>query len=137
MEYNLLIKNMESQKVKFKILVVDDEECIRECLCYVLGKNGFIVEDAENGEVALKKIAQDKPDIIILDILMPVLDGLETLKRLRQNPQTRDIPVIFFSAQNSKNTIHRDYPMAGAPVIYLEKPCDINILLAPITRLKN
>jgi two-component system alkaline phosphatase synthesis response regulator PhoP len=84
---------------KGKILVVDDEIYIVHILDFSLGIEGYEVMTALDGEQALAKVAQDRPDLIVLDIMMPKLDGYETCKALKGNPETRDIPVILLSAK--------------------------------------
>jgi len=84
---------------KGKILVVDDEIYIVHILDFSLGIEGYEVMTALDGEQALAKVAQEKPDLIVLDIMMPKLDGYETCKALKGNPDTRDIPVILLSAK--------------------------------------
>jgi two-component system alkaline phosphatase synthesis response regulator PhoP len=84
---------------KGKILVVDDEIYIVHILDFSLGVEGYDVMTALDGEQALAKVAQDKPDLIVLDIMMPKLDGYETCKALKSDPETQDIPVILLSAK--------------------------------------
>jgi len=84
---------------KGKILVVDDEIYIVHILDFSLGVEGYDVMTALDGEQALAKVAQDKPDLIVLDIMMPKLDGYETCKALKSAPETQDIPIILLSAK--------------------------------------
>ena len=84
---------------KGRILVVDDEVYIVHILDFSLGMEGYEVVTALDGEQALEKVAQQKPDLIVLDIMMPKLDGYETCKALKGNADTRDIPVILLSAK--------------------------------------
>ena len=84
---------------KGKILVVDDEVYILHILDFSLGAEGFDVLTANNGEEAIAKAVQELPDLIVLDIMMPVLDGYETLRRLKREPKTKDIPVILLTAK--------------------------------------
>jgi len=79
-----------------KILIVDDEESIRFLYKEELEEEGYIVECAKNGEEALEKLCLFKPDLISLDIKMPVMDGIEALKRIRE--KERKLPVILCSA---------------------------------------
>ncbi len=79
-----------------KILVVDDEESIRFLYKEELEEEGYIVECAKNGEEALEKLAAFQPDLISLDIKMPVMDGIEALKRIRE--KERHLPIILCSA---------------------------------------
>ncbi len=84
---------------KGRILVVDDEVYIVHILDFSLGMEGYEVVTALDGEQALEKVAQQKPDLIVLDIMMPKLDGYETCKALKSREETKDIPVILLSAK--------------------------------------
>ena len=84
---------------KGKILVVDDEIYIVHILDFSLGMEGYEVITALDGEQALEKARAEKPDLIVLDIMMPKLDGYETCKILKAEPETKDIPVILLSAK--------------------------------------
>ncbi len=124
---------MNAQKKKTKVLIVDDEDVIRDCIAYLLKKRGFISEGASNGKEALEKVRRDKPDIIIMDIVMPVLDGLQACKQLRENPDTQDIPIILLSSHEPLGQIIQGMP--GAAIKYIEKPCDLEYLLTEINNL--
>jgi DNA-binding response OmpR family regulator len=84
---------------KGKILVVDDEIYIVHILDFSLGMEGYTVVTALDGEQALEKARAEKPDLIVLDIMMPKLDGYETCKRLKADDATKAIPVILLSAK--------------------------------------
>lgn len=84
---------------KGKILVVDDEIYIVHILDFSLGMEGYEVVTALDGEQALHKVKSDKPDLVVLDIMMPKLDGYETCKILKTDPETKNIPVILLSAK--------------------------------------
>ncbi len=84
----------------FKILVIDDEEHIRRILQFQLQKNGYTVSTAENGEVALEMVRRESPDLIILDLMMPRMDGFEVCRRLRGDFQTNQIPIIMLTAKS-------------------------------------
>ncbi len=84
---------------KGRILVVDDEIYIVHILDFSLGMEGYEVITALDGELALEKARAEKPDLIVLDIMMPKLDGYETCKRLKADATTKDIPVILLSAK--------------------------------------
>ena len=84
---------------KGKILVVDDEIYIVHILDFSLGMEGYEVITALDGEQAIEKAHAEKPDLIVLDIMMPKLDGYETCKALKGDSETRDIPVILLSAK--------------------------------------
>jgi DNA-binding response OmpR family regulator len=84
---------------KGKILVVDDEIYIVHILDFSLGMEGYEVVTALDGEQALEKLHSERPDLIVLDIMMPKLDGYEVCKAIKSSPQTRHIPVILLSAK--------------------------------------
>ena len=84
---------------KGKILVVDDEIYIVHILDFSLGMEGYEVLTALDGEQALEKARAEKPDLIVLDIMMPKLDGYETCKLLKAGDETKNIPVILLSAK--------------------------------------
>ncbi len=84
-----------------RVLVVDDEKDIVELIRYNLDNEGYDVIPAYNGKEALEKISS-RPDLIILDLLMPVLDGFETCKRLKATPATAAIPIMFLTASSSE-----------------------------------
>ena len=84
---------------KGRILVVDDEIYIVHILDFSLGMEGYEVLTALDGEQALERLKSDKPDLIVLDIMMPKLDGYEVCRAIKSNPDTRNIPVILLSAK--------------------------------------
>jgi two-component system, OmpR family, response regulator len=85
-----------------KVLVVDDEEHITEMLAMGLGLNGFAVERAANGRDALSAIEQGRPDLVVLDVMLPDLDGFEVARRLRQaEGASTHVPIIFLTARDA------------------------------------
>jgi DNA-binding response OmpR family regulator len=82
----------------FKVLVVDDEFEIRDVLSRFLTEEGYEIILASNGEEALELVERENPQVVLLDILMPGIDGIETCKRLKENEKTRFIPVIMATA---------------------------------------
>jgi DNA-binding response OmpR family regulator len=82
------------------ILIVDDELSILVPIKFLLEKNDYHVDLAQSGRDALDKIAQSKPDLILLDIMLPDLDGYEIFQMIRENPQWDDIKVIYLTAKN-------------------------------------
>ena len=103
-----------------KILVVDDETNLLQMISQTLTKAGYSVTTSEDGKDALEKVTQSRPDIIILDIMMPYLDGFEVLQALRRKQETRNIPVIFLTAKNNDMDIFKGW-QAGVNC-YLIKP---------------
>ncbi len=82
-----------------KVLVVDDEEYIQHILNFSFGAEGYEVITASDGDEAIKKAKEEHPDIIVLDIMMPKMDGYEACRRLKSDPETRGIPVILLTAK--------------------------------------
>ncbi len=103
-----------------KILVVDDEPHIRKILQFLLEQEGFQVTPAENGEVALEKLKTFTPDLILLDVMMPRMDGFTVLQHLRDNFQTSWIPVIMLTAKGESSEKVRG--LKGGANDYLTKP---------------
>lgn len=112
------------------ILVVDDEEINRTLLSVNLTELGYTVETAENGKTALEMVAAKMPDLILLDILMPEIDGFEFLHRLTARPEHRDIPVIVVSAANDAENVVRCIQMGAED--HLPKPFEPVILRARV-----
>jgi len=82
-----------------KILVVDDEVYILHILDFILGAENYDVITASNGEQALQRVREEKPDLVVLDIMMPKLDGYETCRVIKNDPKTKLIPVILLTAK--------------------------------------
>ncbi len=80
------------------ILVVDDDDDFREALSEVLSEAGYPVQQAENGEVALARVADEAPGIVLLDLKMPVLDGWGVVERMRKDAKSSHIPILILSA---------------------------------------
>jgi len=112
-----------------KILVVDDEESIRLLYKDELEEEGFIVELAQNGKEALEKLPLFKPDLITLDIKMPVMDGIEALKRIRE--VERQLPVILCSAYGD----YKQDLTTWASDAYIVKCADLTDLKTTIRKL--
>jgi len=113
-----------------KLLVVDDDRDIVEMLSRKLIKEGYEVVQAFDGEEALLKVKQDDPDIILLDLMMPKLNGFEVLKEIREKHNERWRPVIIISANNDMAAINKSYGMEADH--YLTKPCKMENVLAGI-----
>jgi len=103
-----------------KILIVDDELSILVPLKFLLEKNNFSVDLAQSGKDALDQIAQSKPDLILLDIMLPDLDGYEIFQLIRENPDWDTIKVIYLSAKNRDVDIAKGLNL-GVDV-YITKP---------------
>ncbi|MCP4403618.1 MAG: diguanylate cyclase [bacterium] len=116
---------------KDTILVVDDSVTNLHILNDFLKDSGLHVLSASNGETAIRQSLQEQPDMILLDVLMPGIDGFETCRRLKQNQQTQDIPVIFMTALTSTNDKIKGFSVGG--VDYLTKPLHYPEVLVRVT----
>ena len=103
-----------------KILIVDDEPNILMSLDFLMRKEGYEVFIARDGSEALDIIAKEHPDIIVLDIMMPNVDGYEVCQSVKNNDETSHIKIIFLTAKSKKEDIEKGYKM-GAD-LYLTKP---------------
>ncbi len=113
---------------KETILVVEDEEDIRELLKYNLEKEGYQVIGAATGEEALKTMRGRLPDLMLLDLMLPGLDGLEVCRRIRSEPQTRDLPIIMLTAKGEEADIVTGLELGADD--YITKPFSPRVLLA-------
>ena len=112
------------------MLHIENEPDIREVVAISLGLDpGFVVRSCASGEAGLADAAQHPPDLILLDVMMPVMDGPKTLAHLRENPQTADIPVVFMTARAQTRELDR-FKSLGAGVIC--KPFDPMTLAASV-----
>jgi len=87
------------------ILLVEDETAIREAIAEAIASAGYKISTAENGQIGLQKALAEKPDLILLDLIMPVMDGHETLRRLRQDPWGRNVKVIVLTAMDDVTNV--------------------------------
>jgi len=115
--------------MKDKILLVDDEKDIVEFLGYNLIQEGFDVIQAYNGKEALVMMEQN-PDLVILDVLMPQMDGYKVCKQLRENPRYKEIPVIFLTAKGGENEEIRGLNLGADD--FIQKPISPKKLIARV-----
>jgi CheY-like chemotaxis protein len=112
------------------VLVVDDEFGIVDSLTDVLSESGFTVASAANGKDGLRRVVERQPDVILLDYMMPVMDGPEMLRQLQADPQLQQIPVVMMSAVPRSSL-----PTSCTPNGFLRKPFDLTALFAELERL--
>jgi two-component system phosphate regulon response regulator PhoB len=115
---------------KLKILAVDDEEDILELLRFNLTKEGFTVVCAASGEEALKSALSNRPDLILLDLLLPGMDGLEVARRLKNEPSTREIPIIMVTAKGEEADIVTGLEVGAED--YITKPFSRKVMIARV-----
>ena len=110
-----------------KILVVDDEDDVRNLLGLIFRDAGYEVISAVNGKEAVQKARSEKPDLIFLDILMPVMDGFEACTQLKKDPSTKDIFVAFLTAKDMPQDWDRG--LQSEADVYIAKPFNNERLL--------
>lgn len=115
---------------KEKILVVDDEEDILELIRYNLSREGYKVLCASSGEESLKVTSAEHPDLILLDIMLPGIDGLDVAKRLKGDDTTRKIPIMMLSAKGEESDIVTGLEIGAED--YITKPFSPKVLVARI-----
>jgi len=116
-----------------KILVVDDERHIVRLVQVNLERQGYQVVSAFDGREALKKVESERPDLIVLDVMMPHMDGFEVLKRLKSDDKTKDIPVVMLTAKAQDADVFRGW--ASGVDCYLTKPFNPIELLTFVKRI--
>jgi signal transduction histidine kinase len=121
---------MNSKALAEIILVVDDSESVRETLVMLLGKAGYVVEQAAGGAEAIEATRTKAPDLILLDIRMPDMDGTEVCRRLKEAEATREIPVMFLSGLRETEDKTQAFEAGG--VDFLTKPFEIQEVLARV-----
>ena len=115
-----------------KILIVEDEESLLKLESILLTSKGYEVKGVANGQAALDVLAEEKPDLVLLDIMLPEIDGFEVCQRIKENPDTRHIPVIMLTAKKSREDMARG-EKAGADW-YITKPFKSAMVIETIQR---
>lgn len=110
-----------------KILVIDDEPEITDIIATFLNDAGYQVETENSGMTGLEKAKAFKPDLILLDIMMPFMDGYEVCEELKKNTQTRKTPVVFLTAKDGKSDEGRSFRCGGD--MFIKKPFSCERLL--------
>ena len=125
---------METQSGRvYKILVADDDSNMLFMVSEILARQGYEVYQAVNGDQALKDAGSLHPDLMVLDIMMPVIDGIEVCRRIKASPETRDIKVIMLTAKTSGKDLEAG--MAAGADHYMTKPFKIAELSGKIKEL--
>lgn len=120
---------------KENILIVDDEEDVLELIRYNLDKNGYTVDTAVTGHQALLKAKATLPDLIVLDLMLPDIDGLQICKNLKSNDKTINIPIIMLTAKGEESDIVTGLELGADD--YMTKPFSPKVLVARIRRIIN
>jgi len=112
------------------ILVADDEEDVRELVSYRLTRSGYEVIDAQDGEEAFRLASENVPDLMVLDVMMPRLDGYEVTRRVRAEESLRSVPVILLTARSQETDVSRGFEVGADD--YLKKPFNPDELVARV-----
>ncbi len=115
---------------KETILIVDDEEDIIELIRFNLRNEGYAVLTTQTGEGAIKMARQSQPDLMVLDLMLPGIDGLEVTRYLRNNDQTRDMPIVMLTAKGEESDIVAGLELGAND--YISKPFSPKVLIARI-----
>jgi CheY-like chemotaxis protein len=115
-----------------RILVVEDDLPLARLIQVNLESVGFSVRHVVNGREALTAVSEEPPDLIVLDVVMPVMDGFEVLRHLRADPETADLPVVLLTARSDEESIFQGW--AEGVHCYMTKPFDPKDLLLLVTR---
>ncbi len=113
-----------------KILVVDDSKTELHHLCDILGRHGFAVRTAENGDDALRRLAEERPDLILMDVVMPGTNGFQLTRTITRDPRFAGIPVIMCTSKNQETD--KVWGMRQGARDYIVKPVEAQLLLAKI-----
>ena len=111
------------------VLVVDDEPVLRVIVREILQEEGYAVIEAADGRVMLEIMARERPDLVLMDVMMPGVDGREAYQQLRLHPEHRDVPVVMMSAAVRSDAL--DPSIAG----FMAKPFDLTHLVELVARL--
>lgn len=123
----------EKEKDMKKVLIVDDDVSIHKMLEPSLVSNGYQVISAKTGEEGLQMAQQNKPDIIILDVILPGMKGRAVCATLKKNPETKEIPVLFLTSKDSPDDVQAELEAGG--IGHLTKPINSQYLISQIKKL--
>ncbi|MBR4213599.1 MAG: response regulator [Bacteroidales bacterium] len=116
---------------KYNVLAVDDIPINLLLVQKMLARYNFTLRTAANGQQALDAIAEQKPDLILLDLMMPVVDGFEVIRRLKENPETADINIVILSALNSNEDVVKGFSLGAND--FIMKPIIMERLLTCVS----
>lgn len=118
-----------------RVLLAEDEPNIVASLTFLLERAGMAVAAEMNGQAALEAALADPPDVMVLDVMLPGLDGLEILRRLRASAATRALPVVMLTAKGQRED--RENALSAGADIFITKPFSNTALVEAVTRLAN
>ncbi len=119
--------------LKNKILIVEDEESLLKLESILLSSKGYNVTGVMDGKAALKEVQLNRPDLVILDIMLPEMDGFEVCRQIKQNPETSNIPVVMLTAKKNSQDLARGQEVGSDA--YITKPFKSSKVLDTIQEL--
>ena len=114
----------------YTILVAEDQQHVRSLIEYKLRNSGFVVVAVEDGNAALQKAEEIIPDLVLLDVMMPLMTGFEVLSALKKNQKTKDIPILMLTAQSKEDEVLKGLELGADD--YITKPFSPNELAARV-----
>ncbi|MEF8794389.1 response regulator transcription factor [Thiohalorhabdus sp.] len=118
-----------------RILVAEDDELLAELVEFKLQEAGYVVERAGDGEIAVQAVQANPPDALLLDVMLPGIDGFEVLRTLKADPGTADIPILMLTARSLEQDVVSGLDLGASD--YLVKPFMVKELLTRLHRLMN
>ncbi len=115
------------------VLVIEDEEGSAQLIRFKLKSSGLEVIIAEDGKAGVDEARKNKPDLIVLDVMMPVMNGLDVLAQLRADPEFKSTPIILLTAQSTEKEMIRGFELGAAD--YITKPFNTNVFVARVKAL--
>lgn len=123
----------ESEQQKQTILIVDDDHSSRFAVCEVLKNDGYHIEQASDGREAIIRCEQNTPDLILMDAIMPGMDGFTACRMIKNLPEGRDIPILIVTSLNDESSISRAFSVGATD--YISKPVNLSVLKQRVARL--
>lgn len=120
-------------EIKKKIFYAEDSDSLVKLMTYKLQNEGYDITVFTNGENVYESVVAEKPDLVILDLMMPIKDGLTILKEIKNNPDTHNIPVIMLTTNAEEETILK--ALESGATEYITKPFSTAVLLAKIKKI--
>ena len=114
----------------YTILVAEDQQHVRSLVEYKLRNSGFVVISVEDGNAALQKVEEIIPDLVLLDVMMPLMTGFEVLSAMKKNQKTKDIPILMVTAQSKEDEVLKGLELGADD--YITKPFSPNELVARV-----
>ncbi|MEV6343107.1 response regulator [Actinoplanes sp. NPDC051851] len=128
MAFKTRTKPVATDTANHTVLVVDDDPGVRDLIAFILGRTGYRVITAADGPTALDVFRESRPDLVLLDFVMPGLDGVSVCSRIREEAEAARIPVVMMSGQATKEQIGRAFASGAAE--YVDKPVQLPELVA-------